>query len=165
MITSLLTSAVVALQAHASRSLRGRRKWIILGHLPRLLCFSCSLSVISPPFHNSGESLKLQEVYALTSYNLLVSLAQSTSIMIYLSIGLTKTKDGFLLGLQRVSSRSTIVRGEMGLPVLLIHGLLMDLCPESYNDWTNLSSSISPNQSKKFLCQKFTISEYRVFTG
>ncbi|KAH0713627.1 hypothetical protein KY289_009586 [Solanum tuberosum] len=37
----------------------------------------------------------------------------------------TKTKDGFLLGLQRVSSRSTIVRGEMGLPVLLIHGLFM----------------------------------------
>ncbi|XP_055833371.1 triacylglycerol lipase 1 isoform X2 [Solanum dulcamara] len=37
----------------------------------------------------------------------------------------TKTKDGYLLGLQRVSSRSTIVRREMGLPVLLIHGLFM----------------------------------------
>lgn len=37
----------------------------------------------------------------------------------------TKTKDGYLLGLQRVSSRSTIVRGEMGPPVLLIHGLFM----------------------------------------
>ncbi|XP_060216762.1 triacylglycerol lipase 1 [Lycium barbarum] len=38
---------------------------------------------------------------------------------------LTKTKDGYLLGLQRVSSRSTIVRGKMGPPVLLIHGLFM----------------------------------------
>ncbi|OIT26900.1 PREDICTED: triacylglycerol lipase 1 isoform X1 [Nicotiana attenuata] len=37
----------------------------------------------------------------------------------------TETKDGYLLGLQRVSSRSTIVRGEMGPPVLLIHGLFM----------------------------------------
>ncbi|CAA3003728.1 triacylglycerol lipase 1 [Olea europaea subsp. europaea] len=36
-----------------------------------------------------------------------------------------QTKDGFVLGLQRVSSSSGILRRQMGPPVLLIHGLFM----------------------------------------
>lgn len=35
------------------------------------------------------------------------------------------TKDGYLLGLQRVSSSSGYLRGQYGPPVLLLHGLMM----------------------------------------
>ncbi|RAL48568.1 hypothetical protein DM860_018310 [Cuscuta australis] len=37
----------------------------------------------------------------------------------------TETKDGYVLGLQRVGSGSGIVNGELGPPVLLLHGLFM----------------------------------------
>ncbi|GAA0153862.1 lipase [Lithospermum erythrorhizon] len=38
---------------------------------------------------------------------------------------ITQTEDGYLLGLQRVSSRSGIVQNQKGPPVLLVHGLFM----------------------------------------
>ncbi|CAH9147966.1 unnamed protein product [Cuscuta epithymum] len=37
----------------------------------------------------------------------------------------TETKDGYVLGLQRVGSSSRIVKGKLGPPVLLLHGLFM----------------------------------------
>lgn len=41
----------------------------------------------------------------------------------------TKTEDGYLLGLQRVSSSIGKLGGRKGQPVLLIHGLFMVMFP------------------------------------
>ncbi|TKY50982.1 Triacylglycerol lipase 1 [Spatholobus suberectus] len=64
-----------------------------------------------------------------------------------------QTKDGFLLGLQRVSSFSSSLRlgddGERGPPVLLLHGLFMDLAMDDLAEMVNYINSVT--NSKLFV--------------
>lgn len=70
--------------------------------------------------------IEVERKYPVLRYLLMDVVYSSLFIeMIFWWMLQAHTEDGFLLGLQRVSSRSSYIRGQSGPPVLLLHGLAM----------------------------------------